>query len=119
MLAQYVPTYQYEFNDSTAPIPIGVSLSFPGGAYHTSELQYLFDFTTQGFPGLTANQEQLSDAMVLYWTRFAHTGNPNLQGAPAWPRYGASDQFQSFEVPAPLTKSGFAVDHKCAVWGSP
>ena len=116
-LAQYVPTYQYEFNDPNAPLP-HAPVSFPSGSYHSSELQYLFDLPTLGFPGLNANQEILSDAMVLYWTRFARTGNPNSVGAPAWPLYGASDRFQSLEVPTPLTKSSFAVDHKCAVWGS-
>ena len=119
LLAQYVPTYQYEFNDPNAPIPVYVSLSFPGGSYHSSELQYLFDFTALGFPGLSANQEHLSDAMVLYWTRFARTGDPNSLGAPAWPPYGASDRFQSLAAPTPATMTGFTIDHKCAVWGSP
>ena len=118
LLAQYVPTYQYEFNDPNAPLP-HAPVSFPSGSYHSSELQYLFDLSTLGFPGLNANQEKLSDAMVSYWTQFARTGNPNSHKAPAWPRYGASDQFQSLEVPTPSTKIGFAVDHKCAVWGSP
>ena len=119
LLAQYVPTYQYEFSDRSAPIPALARPSFPGGAYHSSELQYLFDFRALGYPALNAGQEGLSDAMLRYWTRFAATGNPNRHGAPAWPRYGTSDQFQSLELPAPVTKGGFAADHKCAFWGSP
>jgi para-nitrobenzyl esterase len=119
LLAPYVPIYQYEFNDPNAPLPVGISVSFPSGSYHTSELQYLFDPTTLGFPGLSADQEQLSEAMIRYWSRFAHTGNPNSSEAPAWPRYRASDRFLSLEAPTPTTKGGFAVDHKCAVWGSP
>jgi para-nitrobenzyl esterase len=118
LLAQFVPTYQYEFNDPNPPRP-PVPLSFPSGAYHTSEVQYLFDLPTLGLPELSAAQEQLSDAMIRYWTRFARTGNPNSRGAPPWPRYGASDQFQSLREPAPAAATGFAVDHKCAVWGSP
>jgi para-nitrobenzyl esterase len=118
-LAQYVPTYQYEFNDADAPIPVGIALSFPSGAYHTAELQYLFDFSTLGFPVLTGDQKQLARTMVRYWTRFAHVGRPNRPGVPVWPRYGTQERFLSLEAPTPTTKSGFATDHRCAVWGTP
>ena len=116
LLAAHVPAYQYEFNDSTAPVPPGVSLSFPGGSYHSAELQYLFEFT--GYPQ-SEDQRRLSGAMIGYWTRFARTGNPNGGAAPAWPGYGAGDQFQSLEAPTVATKGGFSADHKCAVWGRP
>lgn len=118
-LATHVPTWQYEFNDPTAPLPLGLSLSYPSGAYHASELQYLFAPTPLGFPGLNVDQRDLSEAMIRYWTRFAHTGNPNGSALPAWPRYRASDRFQSLELTGPVTKGGFAADHKCAAWGTP
>jgi para-nitrobenzyl esterase len=118
LLVPYVPTYQYEFNDPNAPLPIGVSVSFPGGAYHASELQYLFDPAHLGFPGLSTEQAELSDAMVRYWTRFARNGDPNSEEGPYWPPYGPSDEFQSLEPPTPMTKATFALDHKCAFWGS-
>jgi hypothetical protein len=28
-----------------------------------------------------------------------------------------SHKFQSLELPAPVTRTGFALDHKCALWG--
>jgi para-nitrobenzyl esterase len=122
LMARYVPIFQYEFNDPNPPLN-HAPLSFPAGAYHTSEVQYLFDLSALGFPELSTAQGKLSDAMVGYWTSFARTGNPNSRrrgrAAPLWPPYGASDQFQSLNEPAPAAASGFAADHKCAVWGSP
>jgi para-nitrobenzyl esterase len=118
-LAQYVPTHQYEFNDPTAPMRFFKNLSFPTGAYHASEIQYLFDTPESPVPAtLNAQQSALADAMVTYWTDFARTGDPNASSVPAWPTYQVdSEQFQSLELPAPVTRSGFALDHKCAVWG--
>lgn len=119
LLSQYVPTYQYEFNDPNAPMLFFPPSSFPTGAYHASELQYIFDIleTPVPSPGLTPAQGQLSDTMIGYWTQFARSGDPNSSGAPAWPPYGSSDQFQSLHPPTPATSTGFAADHKCAFWG--
>ena len=119
LLSQYVPTYQYEFNDPNAPMLFFLPSSFPTGAYHASELQYIFTITETPVPspGLTPAQEQLSGTMVGYWTQFARSGDPNSLGAPAWPPYGSSDEFQSLHPPTPATSTGLAADHKCAFWG--
>jgi len=119
LLSQYVPTYQYEFNDPNAPMLFFANISFPTGAYHASELQYIFSIseTPVPNPGLSAVQTQLSQTMVGYWTQFARSGDPNSAGAPPWPPYDASDQFQSLHPPTPATSTGFAADHKCAFWG--
>jgi para-nitrobenzyl esterase len=123
-LSQFVTTYTYEFNDENAPPSqsyFGGLLTFPLGAYHTSELQYLFkgaDFF--GLPVVTLSHKQvlLSDAMVSYWTQFAKTGNPNSSAEPVWSPYSAStDQFQSFIPPTPVVESDFAAAHQCtAFW---
>jgi len=95
------------------------SISFPTGASHASELQYIFDVleTPVPSPGLTPAQEQLSKTMVRYWAEFARTGNPNSSETPPWPPYGSSDQFQLLRPPTPVASTGFAADHKCAFWG--
>jgi para-nitrobenzyl esterase len=122
-LSQYVTTYTYEFNDENAPPSqsyFGGLLTFPLGAYHTSELQYLFkgaNFFGLPVAALSHKQVLLSDAMVSYWTQFAKTGNPNSSAEPVWSPYSAStDQFQSFIPPAPVVESNFAAAHQCSTF---
>ena len=114
--SQFVRAFQYEFADEQAPALIP-GISFPLGASHAAELQYLF--TGVGVSPLSPAQQRLSAAMVGYWTRFAKTGNPNSEGAPAWPRYhAASDRFLSLVPPTPMAAGGFAAEHQCAFWAS-
>jgi para-nitrobenzyl esterase len=113
-LSQFTTTYAYEFNDENAPpqqsqIP---GLTFPLGAFHSAELQYLFDVGY--FFELDASQLQLSAAMVSYWTQFAKTGNPNSPATPAWAPYSTTaDEFQSLIPPTPVVESTFNSDHLC------
>jgi para-nitrobenzyl esterase len=118
LLSQFVPTHAYEFNDENAPQLFLPKVSYPYGSAHASELQYLFDLRSQiPHPALAADQQQLSAAMVSYWTNFAKVGDPNGFGTPLWTTYGrTADQMQSLLPPAPLAESGFAADHKCAIW---
>jgi para-nitrobenzyl esterase len=122
LLSNFVTTYAYEFNDENAPpaqSAFGGFLTFPLGAYHTSELQYLFQgIDVFGLPtALSPKQMRLSHAMVGYWTQFAKTGDPNSASEPVWSRYSAStDQFQSFIPPTPVVESNFATDHQCSTF---
>jgi para-nitrobenzyl esterase len=120
LLSQHVDTYAYEFNDENAPQLFLPPVSFPLGAYHASELQYLFGVRPAVTPApFTPEQEALSDTMVRYWTRFAHTGNPNAPDVPVWtPEDGVTDEVQSLDTPASGVIAGFAVDHKCGFWSS-
>jgi para-nitrobenzyl esterase len=122
-LSKFVSTYAYEFNDENAPPPqsaFGGLLTFPLGAYHTSELQYLFagaSFFGLPVAPLTPTQQQLSDAMIAYWTQFAKTGDPNSSGLPVWSPYSATaDNFQSLVPPTPTVESSFNADHRCSTF---
>jgi para-nitrobenzyl esterase len=120
LLSQYVRTYAYEFNDENAPELFLPPVSFPYGAAHASEIQYLFDVITP-FPGsLDADQQALSNAMVGYWTRFARSGRPKSSQGPVWPRYRSDDRFLSLEAPSPILElpQQYFVDHKCYFWAS-
>jgi hypothetical protein len=59
--------------------------------------------------------------MLPYGWPFARAGNPNSEGAPTWPKYGATAQFQSLVSPVPSppkesteSDSSFDADHKCS-----
>jgi para-nitrobenzyl esterase len=111
-LAQWTPTYAYEFNDEHAPSFFDRPVSFPLGAYHSSETLYLLDTHL-----LNAKQLRLSRAWIRYWTTFAASGDPNSPGSPPWPRFDAATQpLQSMKPPTPFTETGFAADHMCSFW---
>lgn len=118
LLSQHVPTYQYEFNDPDAPQLFFPSVSFPTGAYHAAELQYLFGLARATPPARTPEQIALSHTMVRYWTQFARTGSPNSVPNPAWPSYDTTNQqFQALVPGTSRTETGFAADHKCSLFG--
>lgn len=122
-LSRFVRTYGYEFNDANAPELFLPPASFPYGAAHASELQYLFGVPSPFGPQpLDADQQQLSDAMVRYWTHFARTGRPTVPHATRWPVYDANGStgahLLSLLPPAPIVISAttFSTDHKCSFW---
>jgi para-nitrobenzyl esterase len=123
LLSNFVTAYAYEFNDEHAP-PLqslfGGLLTFPLGAYHTAELQYLFansDFFGLPLGKLSPRQRKLSDSMVSYWAQFAKTGNPNSSDEPVWSPYNSStDEFQSLTPPMPVAERNFDATHKCSTF---
>jgi para-nitrobenzyl esterase len=121
LLSAWVPTYAYEFNDEDAylvfsefPSPPFPPITFPLGTAHFTEVSYLFDvFSTPS--NFTPEQQQLSESMISYWTRFAATGNPNSAGQPVWARYSsATDEFQSLVPPTPTVEATFDSEHFCS-----
>jgi para-nitrobenzyl esterase len=93
-------------------------VSFPYGAAHQAETQYLFDLPTAPFPKpLSAPQETLASTMRSYWSTFVAHGAPSAPGAPQWAKFGGDTQrMMSLLAPKPVVASGFAVDHKCGFW---
>jgi para-nitrobenzyl esterase len=57
------------------------------GAFHTSEIPYVFaNLTLAGHP-YTGVDRRVSERVSSYWVNFATRGNPNGAGLPAWPAY--------------------------------
>jgi para-nitrobenzyl esterase len=117
-LSQFVPLSAYEFNDENAPQDFLPPVTFPYGAAHASEIQYLFNLPiTVPRPPLNAQQLQLSSSMQYYWTNFAKSGTPNGSGLPPWRKFNALEgNFQSLLPPSPMQETTFVTNHKCAFW---
>jgi len=128
-LSQRSGVYAYEFSDPDPPDDFNLTtLTFPLGAAHSTELQYVFQRIPllDKVPPFRAAQLALSSQMVAYWTRFAVTGSPNrgLPGdsaltAPSWPRFSTIRPDVQELVPGAIAQepsTQFAAAHKCAFW---
>jgi para-nitrobenzyl esterase len=54
------------------------------GAFHTSEVPYVFNSLAKSDRPLTDSDRKIADMMSSYWANFAATGDPNGQGLPHW-----------------------------------
>jgi para-nitrobenzyl esterase len=108
-----VPTFGYEFNDENAPMDFLPPVTFPYGATHTDELQFLFPFPAT----LTSKEQRLAATMKDYWANFAANGYPSKFGHPLWPPFSILlGDDQSLVPPTPTTEFNFFNSHKCAFW---
>jgi para-nitrobenzyl esterase len=125
ILTERSGVFAYEFSDPHPPNDFGITFSFPLGAAHSTELQYVFgkmplrDIT----PPFTPAQSALSAQIMTYWARFAATGDPNSkhQTVPHWPGFqGGQPQIQELipNATAPRAETVFAVHHQCGFWAT-
>jgi para-nitrobenzyl esterase len=116
--SRFVPLYEYEFADAHAP-PEMDDPGFDMGAVHAAELPYFFPHISHNSkingPDLEPPSQHLSEAMVAYWSSFAHTGKPAPAGLPTWPRYRGSADVMRFE-PGEVHPFDAAAAHHCGFW---
>jgi para-nitrobenzyl esterase len=115
------PVFTYEFADQTAPRIEGLRglpSSFPLGAHHAVELQYLFRHFGHPSPFDRA-QRKLSDQMISYWSTFAAFRLPLAPGQPPMPLFAplpTGGPTLSLETGGSHLTTDFARFHKCAFW---
>ena len=117
-IASRMPVYGFEFADRKAPKLPGLGErmpSLPLGAYHASDLNYLFDMPTK----LRPEQNILSREMIEYWVAFMYRGTPNRPGLPEWPSATGEDGSPVLSL-APGRGGVRPVDasseHNCGLW---
>lgn len=85
---QRAPVYMYLFTWRT-PIEGGRRLS-----PHTVEMSFTFNnvWSVPEMVGTGPDLQPLADKVSATWANFARTGNPHMDGLPAWPQYDAANR---------------------------
>jgi para-nitrobenzyl esterase len=101
--------YAYNFDLPYAIPGLGPVL----GPAHAAELTFVFG--SLGPDQWPAGNQAISDTMQGYWSELARKGDPNFEGAPAWPRFDA-DRGDRLNLDLdPDVVEGFRAA-KCALW---
>jgi para-nitrobenzyl esterase len=85
--AQTEPVYRYFF---THVLDNGSAVTKAFGAFHGLELLFVFEHLDAMGYVPSAGETALAGAIDGYWSRLAAAGDPNGQGAVAWPLYDAT-----------------------------
>lgn len=109
--SRHAPVFAYELTESSGPY----------GAYHSWDLPFLWNTSIpfSQFPDvdeMTPAQQRLSRVMIDYWTTFAHNGDPNGPGLPAWTTATSTSTSVLGLAADSIAPTAFAADHRCGFW---
>ncbi len=103
------PVYRYEF-DNTIPLGADASPDAETYALHAFEIEFVFGALDSKKLPWRQEDRDVSELMMSYWSNFAKNGDPNGQGLPKWPVYGADSDFSVMHIKA--TSSASPDDHR-------
>jgi len=87
------------------------------GAYHGTELLYLFQHMDGVHFSANANDRKAEALMLEYWTHFAANGDPNYPGGAVWPLYDVdTDSYMRLNTTA--SAGTHLYDDRCNFWES-
>ncbi len=93
-----------------APTEAGARL----GAFHGAEVAYVGDnLDAESWVPRDARDRELAETMVGYWVQFVEGGDPNRDGLPVWPPFGAGDYL---ELGDPIRVGSGLRAEACALW---
>jgi para-nitrobenzyl esterase len=118
-LAQHIPVYAYEDDDSDSPpSPTTTPETQPLGAYHSAINRLVHDSSSS----LDVNQQALQSQVLAEWTGFARSGQATVTGAPLWTPYTSGDRMVMSLQPggdSTLVPAGvLAAEHNCGFWSA-
>jgi para-nitrobenzyl esterase len=109
--SQTEPVFFYLF-DQTLTTPARLA----AGAYHTTELLYLFQHPIDGPFSATADERLVAADMAGYWSTMAATGRMDAPGLGEWQPYRSADRNYLRLQPTPVNETELR-DAQCAFWG--
>jgi len=117
ILRRWVPVHEYEYDHAPNPFILptpGIDL----GAFHSAELPYVFQGTTEssGNFAFAPAEQELAATVSGAWARFATTGSPSGGGL-TWP--GLASATGSYLVlDTPTSVATAMKSSQCAFWGT-
>lgn len=113
LLAQWTPVYAYTFTypDAKFILPERRKL----GAFHGAELQFVFHGPMGWFENSFSGDElKLTNAMMDYWSQFAHSGKPDKPDLLPWPLF--ADGGKQLMLDRQLSVSDSFKREACTFW---
>ena len=87
------PVYRYRFDRVLPDDPASVF-----GALHAVDIEYAFNTLDSKPAPWRAEDREVARLMATAFTNFVKTGDPNGDGVPEWPEFGASGEVMIFDA---------------------